>query len=74
MIEVEKLVQNKYTIYCIKGTKIFHRYDGPAVIYNSGEIEWWLNDSLFETKEEWFEALNEEEKIKALFSNHFIEK
>jgi len=49
-----------------------HREDGPAVIYFSGDLCWILNDIYFNKKEKWFEALTEEQKIKALHSEYFI--
>ena len=49
-----------------------HREEGPAVIFGNGTVEWYLNDKLF-SKEEWFEALTEEQKEKALYSKYFIE-
>ena len=49
-----------------------HREDGPAVIYLSGDLCWILNDIHFNKKEKWFEALTEEQKVKALHSEYFI--
>jgi hypothetical protein len=49
-----------------------HRVDGPAIIYNNGEVEWHLDGVRFETKEEWFEDLTEEQKVKTLYSESFI--
>ena len=95
MIEVEKHVSSNQTFYYIKGTKIPHREDGPAIIWQDGYKEWYingelhredgpalifsdgslgwsLNDYCFSTKEEWFEALTEEQKSKALYSEYFI--
>jgi len=118
MIEVEKHVRSDRTVYCIKGTDILHREDGPAVEYSDGEKRWYIYDSLhredgpavetangykvwyhngkchrvdgpaliysdksevwclnnvhFKTKEEWFEALTEEQKKKMLYSEYFI--
>ncbi len=48
-----------------------HREDGPALIHTNGRIQWWLNGKIY-TKEAWFEALNEEQKAKALYSEYFI--
>ena len=50
----------------------YHRDDGPAVIYSDGSIRWYLNGTLYYSKEEWFEALTEEQKVKALYSEYFI--
>jgi len=97
MIEVEKQTQNTINriVYFIKGTKILHREDGPAIEWDDGskewfkngkrhrddgpaiewydgEAEWCLNDVSFEIKELWFEALTEEQKKKALYSEYFI--
>jgi hypothetical protein len=47
-----------------------HRVEGPAVIRNE-DYEWWLDGNRY-TKEEWFEALTEEQKKKALYSEYFI--
>jgi len=49
-----------------------HREDGPAVEWGDGKIEWLLNGTSFKTKEEWFEALSENQKMKAIYSEHFI--
>jgi len=48
-----------------------HREDGPAFI-SIGVKEWWLNGNFFKTKEEWFEALTEEQRIKVFYSEYFI--
>jgi hypothetical protein len=71
MIEVEKNVYTYYTVYNIKGTKILHREDGPAIIYTDGYLEWWLNNKAY-SKEEWLGALNEEQKERMLYSEYFI--
>ena len=49
-----------------------HREDGPAVVSASGNKQWWLNDYLYQTKEDWFDALSEESKVKCLFSEDFL--
>ena len=49
-----------------------HRVDGPAIELNNGMVSWFLNDIWFKTKEDWFEALTEEQKEKALYSEYFI--
>jgi hypothetical protein len=95
MIEVETERYKNYIIYCIKGTNIYHREDGPAiefyyghkewlvngklhredgpaVIYEDGSFAWYLNNKHLCTKEAWFEALNEEQRAKALYSEYFI--
>jgi hypothetical protein len=48
-----------------------HRDDGPAVVYKDGRKEWWF-DGIRLSKEKWFEALNEEQKEKMLYSPDFI--
>ena len=48
-----------------------HRVDGPAIILPNVKIEWWLNNKQY-TREDWFEALTKEQKIKALYSEYFI--
>jgi len=48
-----------------------HREDGPAVIFENGTVEWYLDGKGYE-KEQWFEALNTEQKEKALYSKYFI--
>ena len=60
------------------GTKMWyingkcHREDGPAIIFTDGKVNWYLNHIYFRTKEAWFEALTEEQKAKALYSEPFI--
>jgi hypothetical protein len=49
-----------------------HREDGPAIIYSSGTILWLLNDIHFIKKEDWLEALPEDKRLKALYSDYFI--
>ena len=48
-----------------------HRLDGPALIYGK-EKEWYKNGYKFESKDNFFESLTEEEKEIALFSKDFI--
>jgi hypothetical protein len=117
MIETEMVKSSFYTYYVIKGTDILHReegpavewndgrkdwyingmrhrVDGPAAIYSDGTKEWYLNgmphredgpaatyyngkvdwylNGVSYSKEEWFEALTEEQKSKALYSEYFI--
>ena len=43
MIEVEKEIQKYRIVWVIKGTNILHREDGPAVEWNDGRKDWWLN-------------------------------
>jgi len=48
----------------ISGTKewhlngVLHREDGPAIEWNDGEKEWWLNNKRFSEKE-YLEAVKE---------------
>jgi hypothetical protein len=59
------------------GSKFFyqngnwHRIDGPAIYYKDGRKDWWLRGELFHTKEDFFNALTDEEKVIALFSEDF---
>ena len=41
-------------------------------IYPNISKEWYINGVRFYTKEEWFKALNEEQKAKTLYSEYFI--
>ena len=43
MIEVEKLIKHGETFYYIKGTKKYHRVDGPAREWYDGTKAWYLN-------------------------------
>jgi hypothetical protein len=43
MIEIEVISLYNGTAFYIKGTKVPHREDGPAVIFNNGKKEWWIN-------------------------------
>ena len=49
-----------------------HRIDGPAVEWNNGDRDWYLRGKYFESKEAFFEALTDEEKSIALFSEDFL--
>jgi hypothetical protein len=40
MIEIEKKVQLNRVAFYIKGTKIVHREDGPAIEWKDGSTEW----------------------------------
>jgi len=96
MIELEKIKNDTYSIYVIKGTNIVHKDDGPAIVWKTGELEWYvqnkrhrsdgpavifpegdvmwfLNGFKYENKELWFEALDEKDKLKALYCEHFVE-
>jgi hypothetical protein len=44
-----------------------HREDGPARIWGSGYKEWWLNGSQLK-REEWWERISHEMKVKVLFN------
>jgi hypothetical protein len=50
---------------------MLHREDGPAIILGNGTVRWYLKNKPF-SKEQWFEALNEEQKEKVLYSEYFI--
>jgi len=49
-----------------------HREDGPAILYTNGEKAWAINNIEYQTKEDWFDALSEESKVKCLFSEDFL--
>jgi hypothetical protein len=49
-----------------------HRLDGPAFIHSDGSKRWWINNVYYETKEEYFDALSDEAKIKCIFSEDFL--
>lgn len=62
-IEIEKFEWKTRTDWCIEGTKILHREDGPARVYKNGQEEWYINGKrhreggpafVNETFEEWF--------------------
>ena len=63
----------------INGTEVWyrhgnlHRTDGPALINPDGTVDWYICGECFNNKEEWFEDLSEDQKIKALYSEHFME-
>jgi hypothetical protein len=48
-----------------------HRIDGPAYRYKDGTNFWYLIDKMFDTKEDFFNALTDEEKVIALCSKDF---
>ena len=55
--------------YWFKNNEL-HREDGPAIYFIHGEkqwLQWWLNGFNL-TKEEWWERLPHEMKVKALFN------
>jgi len=64
-------------VECVNGDKIwyqngqFHRIDGPAIEYTNGIKFWYYRGCHFETKEEFFDALTDEEKSIALYSEYF---
>lgn len=47
-----------------------HRKDGPAIVC-LGEEEWWLNGNPM-SKEQWWERLSDELKIKTLFDGEGV--
>ena len=49
-----------------------HREDGPAIIYATGGKEWWVDGIKYKTKEDYFNALSDEAKMKCLFSEDFL--
>ena len=44
-----KISTNYNKRYYEKGTYKLHRTDGPAIEYNCGDKEWWVNDKLHRT-------------------------
>ena len=73
MIKVLKTIDGTAVkFHLIDDTTIVHRDDGPAVEASNGEVRWYLNNRRYTTKEEWFEVLTEEQRLKALYSEHFI--
>jgi hypothetical protein len=46
MIEVERVEYLNRVCYYKKTTTILHREDDPAITYNDGEKQWWINGSL----------------------------
>lgn len=49
-----------------------HRIDGPAIKYVGASIKWVLRGLSYDTKEDFFEALTDEEKSIAIFSEDFL--
>jgi hypothetical protein len=49
----------------------FHREDGPAVIKENGVKNWAL-EGIFLKKEEWWERISYEQKLKALFDGEGV--
>jgi hypothetical protein len=43
MIEVKEITNIYQTIWLIKGTDTLHREDGPAIEWDGGTKEWWIN-------------------------------
>jgi hypothetical protein len=64
------IYSNGYKSWYIKDMR--HREDGPAVIYPDNYKSWWLKDRRYETKEEWFNAISDKNKIKCFFSEDFL--
>ncbi len=51
---------------------VLHREDGPAVICFELGIGWYIKGVRFYKKEAWFEALNEEQQGKAIYSEYVV--
>jgi hypothetical protein len=51
---------------------LYHRLDGPAIIWWDGYLEWWINGIKYKDKEEWFNALTAEQKVYMIYSEDFI--
>jgi len=47
---------------------IIHRVDGPAIIWPEGKYEWVIMGESFISKQEWFEALEKEDKLNILLN------
>jgi hypothetical protein len=45
-----------------------HRIDGPAIESFDGKKYWFLNDIEYDSQEEWFEKLSEEDKLEAIWN------
>jgi hypothetical protein len=48
-----------------------HRIDGPAIEYHYGDKDWYIRNKFYHNKEDFFNALTDEEKAIALFSEDF---
>ena len=46
MIEIEEFIDYNCVIYVVKGTKKYHREDGPAIEWDNGDKEWYINGKL----------------------------
>jgi len=51
---------------------LLHREDGPAIEYADGKTSWYKHGIRFLNKEDWFEALPEDKKLKMIYSEYFI--
>jgi hypothetical protein len=49
-----------------------HRLDGPAIIMADGTTTWWIHNTLYKTKQDYFDALTNRYKTKCLFSRDFL--
>ena len=49
-----------------------HRLDGPAIIMADGTTTWWIRNTLYKTKQDYFDALPNRYKTKCLFSRDFL--
>jgi hypothetical protein len=50
----------------------WHREDGPAVIYNDGEVEWFINGASYNTFDEWLIKLNKSDEDKMLLRLRYV--
>lgn len=48
-----------------------HRADGPAIISTNNTFYWFLHNQMYCTKEEWFEALSDKQKVAYMFTESF---
>ena len=67
-MDIEK--NNMWTAYI--DNELYHRVDGPAVIWWDGHLEWFIKGRKYKNKEEWFDALTDEQKISMIYCEEFI--
>jgi hypothetical protein len=49
----------------------WHREDGPAVIYHSGDVDWWLNGANY-TFARWLIELNKSDEEKMILRLRYV--
>lgn len=55
-MKLTKHIHKDYTVWKNEDEDL-HREDGPAVIYNDGIEQWWLNGEPFNTEEDYKKEL-----------------